>query len=221
MKPEPWQRIKEILGDALDLEPGAREAFVRDAANDDPSLLAELLRLVKESEHETDLLSRPILADAKALSQDEAPRFAPSAFLARRFRIVRFIARGGMGEVYEAEDVELNERVALKAIRQSIASDTGRALFKREIQLARRIAHPNVCRIFDLAQHEDSGAGEPVLLLSMEVIEGQTLSEYLRLQGPLTFRAALPLVEEIAAGLQAVHDAGVIHGDLKPGNVMP
>jgi serine/threonine protein kinase len=70
-----------------------------------------------------------------------------------------------------------------------------RALFRREIQLARRVTHPNVCRIFDLEQHEDPESGEPVLLRSMELIEGQTLAEYLRVNGPLTFRAALPLID--------------------------
>jgi len=156
MSPERWQRLKDIFGDALELPPPEREAFVRRAAADDPEMLAELIEMLRESERETDLLSRPALADAKALSREEAPRFAPSTFLARRFRIVRFIARGGMGEVYEAEDVELGERVALKAIRQRVNADSElRALFRREVQMARRVTHPNVCRIFDLAQHED------------------------------------------------------------------
>jgi Tol biopolymer transport system component len=221
MTPEQWHRMKQIFGGALELELGAREAFARSAAGDDSELLAELLQMLTEIERETGLLSKPVLADAKALSQEEAPRFAPSAVLARRFRIVRFIARGGMGEVYEAEDIELGERVALKAIRRHVAADAElRALFRREVQLARSVTHPNVCRIFDLEQHEDPETGETTLLLSMELIEGQTLAEYLRLNGPLNFRSALPLIEEIAAGLQAVHDAEIVHGDLKPGNVM-
>jgi Tol biopolymer transport system component len=221
MTQEQWEQVKTILMDALDLEPAEREAYARRAANDDAIMVPELLRLLKENERESDLLSRPILANAKAVIQEEAPRFPPSTFLAKRFRIVRFIARGGMGEVYEAEDVELGEHVALKAIRPRVASDPElRLLFKREIQLARRVTHPNVCRIFDLAQHEDPAHSHTSLLLSMELIEGQTLSEHLRINGPLTFRGAMPLIEDIAAGLQAVHDAGIVHGDLKPGNVM-
>jgi Tol biopolymer transport system component len=214
-----WEHVKAILGDAFERKPAERESFVREAAKDDADLLAELVRLLKEDERDTDLLSEPALASARAWSRDEPPRFAPSTVLAGRFRIVRFIARGGMGEVYEAEDLDLGERIALKVIRKRVASDADlRALFKREIQLARRVTHPNVCRIFDL--HEDSGNDEPILLLSMELIEGQTLAEYLRQNGPLAFRDALPLIEDIATGLQAVHDAGIIHGDLKPGNVM-
>ena len=219
MTPERWEKLKQIFGDALEREPAEREAFVRDAAKDDPELLSELLRLLDESDRDSGLLSRPALTRAGA--SDEGPRFSAETVLARRFRIVRFIARGGMGEVYEAEDLELGGHVALKAIRRHIAPDSELlALFRNEIQLARRVTHPNVCRIFDLAQHEDADGGPTVMLLSMELLDGPTLSEHLRANGPLRFRDALPLIEEIAAGLQAIHDAGIIHGDLKPGNVM-
>jgi Tol biopolymer transport system component len=219
MTPERWEKLKQIFGEALELEPAKREGFVREAARDDAELLKELLRLLDESDRDSKLLSRPALARGRAFEQDDGPRFSPGTVLARRFRIIRFIARGGMGEVYAAEDLELGERVALKAIRRNIAPDSELlALFKKEVQLARRVTHPNVCRIFDLAQHEDGGT--MVMLLSMELLDGHTLSERLRDTGPLTFREAWPLIEEIAAGLQAVHDAGIIHGDLKPGNVM-
>jgi Tol biopolymer transport system component len=221
MTRQQWQRVKEIFGEAMDRPPADREQFIRETAADNPELTGELLRLLRETARDSDLLSKPVLANARAVTRDEAPRFGPSALLARRFRIVRFIARGGMGEVYEAEDLELGERVALKAIRQLSGSDTDlRPLFKREIQLARHVTHPNVCRIFDLAQHEFPESGQPVLLLSMELIEGQSLTEYLRQNGPLHYRSALPLIEDVAAGLQAIHDAGIVHGDLKPGNVM-
>lgn len=82
--------------------------------------------------------------------------------LAGRFRIVRFIARGGMGELYEAEDLELRERVALKAMRPEIAADQeANRRFRREVQLARQVTHPNICRIFDLFQHQPPGGGPP------------------------------------------------------------
>lgn len=221
MTPERWEKLKQIFGDALEREPAEREAFVREAAQDDPDLLSDLLRLLEESDRDSKLLSRPALTRARPLGPDEGPRFAPETVLARRFRVVRFIAQGGMGEVYEAEDLELGGRVALKAIRRRIAPDHEMlALFKREIQLARLVTHPNVCRIFDLVQEEDAKTGGATMLLSMELLDGQTLSDHLQQHGPFTFRDALPLIEEIAAGLQAVHDAGIIHGDLKPGNVM-
>jgi len=219
MTPERWEKLKGIFGDALEREPADRESFVREATKSDPELLSELLRLLEESDRDSKLLSRPALTRARPIEPDEGPRFVPGTVLARRFRIVRFIARGGMGEVYEAEDLELGERVALKAIRRNIAPDSELlSLFKKEVQLARRVTHPNVCRIFDLAQHDE---GEAItMLLSMELLEGRTLSEHLRDAGAMSYRDALPLIEEIAAGLQAVHDAGIIHGDLKPANVM-
>ena len=213
MTPEQWNRVKEIFGDALEREPSDRESFIREAAKDDADLLAELLRLLKENERDSDLLSQLAVADTRAIRPEEPPRFAASTLLARRFRIVRFIARGGMGEVYEAEDLELGERVALKAIRPRVASDLElRALFKREVQLARRVTHPNVCRIFDLHENPPED-GEPVLLLSMELIEGQTLAHHLLQNGTMSFDDMLLIIEQIGAGLQAVHDAGVIHGD--------
>ena len=217
MTPEQWEKLNRIFGDALEREPSTREAFAREQAKEDGELLQEVLRLLEVSDCGTQL-SRPAFMQARPLGLEPAPKFAARSVLANRFRVVRLIAQGGMGEVYEAEDLELGERIALKAIRQRVANTDLRALLKREIQLARRVTHPNVCRIFDL--HEDTTNGESTLLLSMELIEGQTLAEYLLHNGPMTFRDALPIIEDVAAGLQAVHDAGIIHGDLKPANVM-
>src|SRR5260370_4815286 len=161
-----WEKLKQIFGDALEHDTAEREEFVRAAVQGDAELLSELLRMLEESDRESGPLSRPALAGARPLRQEEPPRFAPNTTLARRFRIIRFIARGGMGEVYEAEDLELGERVALKAIRQRVAPDSELlALFKREVQLARRVTHPNVCRIFDLAPHEDPDNGGTTTLL--------------------------------------------------------
>ncbi len=98
--------------------------------------------------------------------------FQTDETVAQRYRIVRFIAEGGMGEVYEAFDLELRERVALKTIRAELAESAPMLeRFKREIQLARRVAHPNVCRIFDLGHHEE------VTFLTMELLNGETLSQ--------------------------------------------
>ena len=221
MTPESWGRVKEIFADALEREPDERRTFAIEASAGDVELLREVLRLLVENDRETGLLSTPAVVFPRPMAADMGPRFAESMLLARRFRIVRFIARGGMGEVYEAEDLELGENVALKTIRQGTAPDDDLlALLKKEVQLARRVTHPNVCRIYDLAQHEDEPGQAGTTLLSMEFLDGQTLAEHLRLSGPFTWRDALPLIEQIGAGIQAAHDAGIIHGDLKPGNVM-
>jgi serine/threonine protein kinase len=135
--------------------------------------------------------------------------------LAHRYKVLRFIGEGGMGEVYEAEDCELRERVALKTILPEIASrEESIRHFKREIQLARKVTHPNVCRIFDLVYH---GA---TIFLTMELLEGETLSQRLRRTGALTTSEAFPLVAQMAAALAAAHKAGIVHRDFKCSNVM-
>ncbi|MGA2813252.1 MAG: protein kinase [Candidatus Acidiferrum sp.] len=150
--------------------------------------------------------------------------FSKGQVLAARFRILRFVARGGMGEVYEAEDLELNERVALKTVRFEMA-DNERSIerFKREIQLARKVTHPNVCRTFDVFRHAEQdaeGSSRETLIVSMELLRGTTLSQRIQLDSRLSTARALPIVEQIAAGLQAAHDAGVVHRDFKSANVI-
>jgi serine/threonine protein kinase/tetratricopeptide (TPR) repeat protein/TolB-like protein len=152
--------------------------------------------------------------------RDEVPeRFRIDQVVAGRFRIIAFIGRGGMGEVYEAQDNELGERVALKTLRLG-REEAARAIerFRREILLARRVTHPNVCRIFDVFRHEDETGGV-VLLLSMELLAGETLGERLR-NGRVSPAAALPIVRHMGAALAAAHEAGIVHRDFKPDNVM-
>ena len=166
------------------------------------------------------MLDNPALS-AKWLSAPlpEQHVFDVGETLAGRFEIVRFIGRGGMGEVYEANDLELGDHVAIKTVLPEFTADpTGLRRFKREIQLARKVTHPNVCRIFDVAHHERDG--RKYTFLSMELLEGETLSEHLKTKGRLTTDEALPLVRQMAAGLDALHQAGIVHRDFKPGNVM-
>jgi serine/threonine protein kinase/tetratricopeptide (TPR) repeat protein len=151
--------------------------------------------------------------------------FAPGQVLASRFKVVRFVARGGMGEVYEVEDLELNERVAVKTARFESsrgANDVER--FRREIQLARKVTHPNVCRTFDVFRHVSvdaaTGSSTETLLVSMELLEGKSLDKRVRGANRMTTDEALPIVKQLCAGLQAAHNAGVIHRDFKSSNVM-
>jgi serine/threonine protein kinase/tetratricopeptide (TPR) repeat protein len=155
------------------------------------------------------------------------PRFSSHQIVAARYEILRFIGRGSMGEVYEAHDNALNERVALKIISPEAAGDERTlARFKREIQLARKVTHPNVCRIFDLGSHQEPRAGEgtspapPTTFFTMELLEGETLTQRLQRTDHLSMDEALPIIEQIAAGLHAAHQAGIIHRDFKTGNVM-
>ena len=146
--------------------------------------------------------------------------FAPGSVVANRYRIERFLARGGMGEVYEAFDQELSERVALKTV-VSTACDSPRAerKLKGEVQLARRISHPNVCRIYDLGVHEPSGGRARVHFLTMEFIEGESLGRRLK-SGPLPSDEASAIARQLLGALAAAHEAGVLHRDFKSDNVM-
>ena len=163
-----------------------------------------------------------VVPHAQSSSAAERAVFAPSDLVAGRYRIVRFVARGGMGEVYEAEDTLLRARVALKTIRAEIAEDQHVVeRFKREINLARKVSHPNVCRCFDIGVHHfaDAAAGE-VTFLTMEFLSGETLEELLHREGPLTTAAALPLVRQMSDALAAAHRVGIVHRDFKSANVM-
>jgi serine/threonine protein kinase/tetratricopeptide (TPR) repeat protein len=125
-----------------------------------------------------------------------------------------------MGEVYKAEDVELREQVALKTIRSEFLQDT-HALerFKREVHLAKQVTHPNVCRIFDLFRHATS-VNTSILLVTMELLRGETLAAYLGHRGRMTWREASPIAFQMANGLGAAHQMGILHRDFKPGNVV-
>ena len=143
------------------------------------------------------------------------PVLAPGAVLSGRYRIVSLIGRGGMGEVYRADDLRLGLPVALKFLPARIAADPTRVeQLLGEVRVGRRITHPNVCRIHDVGEL----AGRP--FLSMEYIDGEDLASLLRRVGRLAPERVLYIAAHLIAGLAAAHDRGVIHRDLKPANVM-
>lgn len=151
---------------------------------------------------------------------DFATTFRPGTLVGDRYEIRRFIARGGMGEVYEAYDRQLRERVALKAV-SSAACDSQRAIrdLKAEVALARRVTHPNVCRIYDLGTHVLTSGAE-LYFLTMEFVEGKTLGHLLRRHGALPLDEALRLARALLQGLGAAHSAGILHRDFKSDNVI-
>ena len=142
-------------------------------------------------------------------------RFTPGQILGNRYRIVALLGRGGMGEVYRAEDLSLHQPVALKFLQREARRDP--AFMQRirdEVRLARQVSHPNVCRVHDI------GESDGQLFLSMEYIDGEDLAVLLRRIGRLPEEKALEIARQVCAGLAAAHAAGVLHRDLKPANVM-
>ncbi|MFC2171311.1 protein kinase [Acidobacteriota bacterium] len=145
--------------------------------------------------------------------------FKTGDILADRYQVTRFISSGGMGEVYEVEDLHLGVQVALKTIRQAVSDRSkARERFKREILLARSISHPNVCRIYDLGVHKTDDL--EITFLTMEFLSGETLSDRLGRLGRLSVNEAAPIVIQIASALDAAHYAGVLHRDLKSSNII-
>lgn len=135
--------------------------------------------------------------------------------LGRRYELLRFVGGGGMGVVYEAHDRELDEVVALKMLKPSMVNDPEKiGRLKTEIRLARRITHPNVVRTYDFAQIDDQA------MISMEHVRGITLREAIDDHGRVNFHAAMRLARQICSGIAAAHRAGVLHRDIKPGNII-
>jgi eukaryotic-like serine/threonine-protein kinase len=225
LTPQQWENVKALFETALEKTPTDRTSFLAKAAQD-TMVRYEVERLLAHHVESGGFLSAPAFPfTASSSNSAQTSFFGPGDLLADRFRITRFLARGGMGEVYEAEDVELHERVALKSIRSELLYDN-RALdrFKREVHLARKVTHPNVCRIFDLfRQPSIVVAGQsrgPMIFVAMELLEGETLAEFLKRQPRMRVEETRPIALQIASGLGAAHAAGVLHRDFKPGNVL-
>jgi serine/threonine protein kinase len=220
MTPELWQRLKPLFYGAL--REGARDrvAFVNAARKGDPELKKHLEEELLEAEQQdTEALEAPITHGNSYLDRAES-RFQPGELVLGRFRIVRPIGKGGMGEVYEAEDLQLGT-IALKTIRNCIASSSDTfELFRHEVKLARRISGPQVCRIHELYLLQASGTHDATAFLTMEYLDGITLYERIHRDGPLPWKEALSITLEICEGLRLIHEKGIIHRDLKPSNIM-
>lgn len=148
---------------------------------------------------------------------EHGARYVPGQLLGSRFRIVQLLGHGGMGEVYEAADLDLNQHVALKLVRpESQESPKLLSLLRDEVRKARSVSHRNVCRVYDL-ERDDAAA---TCFVTMELIRGETLHARLRRTGIQTPVRTLPIVRQIADGMDAIHARQMLHLDLKPANVM-
>jgi tetratricopeptide (TPR) repeat protein len=219
-----FARLSEWFEGAVDLPPPERQAFLEKIRRDEGDAMAdELARLLAangdSSGTPTGTMLQPVVRIPAGDIHGETPAFREGDVILHRFRIVRLLGRGGMGEVYEAHDQELG-RVALKTIRRDMFGD--RALlqrFKQEVQLARQVTSPYVCRIHELFMVPDDGPRRVAAFLTMELLEGTTLARRIE-QGPLPWNEAERIAVELCQGLEALHAAGLVHRDFKPGNAM-
>jgi len=160
-------------------------------------------------------LSSPDPRSPSSPSSSVHGRFEPGTRLGTRYRVVGLLGRGGMGEVYRADDLELNQSVALKFLPEKLArSAADLAHLRQEVRIARQIAHPNVCRTYDIAEADGQ------VFVVMEYVDGEDLASVLRRLGRPTPDKALEIARQLCLGLGAAHENGVLHRDLKPANIM-
>ncbi len=232
MKPDRWRKVDELFEAALEREPASRAAFLDQACGSDRELRREVEKMLDFDNKAQDFIKTDVFNVAARLitqpresatpkkslftsdSIDDA-RFVPGDILSERYRIVGLLGRGGMGEVYRADDLKLKQSVALKFLPASLNTD-GAALarFYKEVSVARQISHRHVCRVYDVAEYQ----GEH--FISMEFVRGEELSSLLKRIGRVPQDKAVEVARQLCAGLAAVHERGVLHRDLKPANIM-
>ena len=197
------QQAKELFLRALSIPTAGRQAFVADACGGDEELKAEVESLLAFHEEEE---------GPQPAGESMGARFEAGQIFADRYRMIAHIGRGGMGEVWRADDLLLGAPVALKFI--GPATETARRDILNEVRLARAITHPAVCRVFDVGE----AAGE--VFFSMELVNGEDLASLIQHAGRLPSEKVIDIARQLCAGLTAAHAQGVLHRDLKPANVL-
>lgn len=221
MTPEQWAQVKDLFAEAAEVASDERLIWL-ESQTVDAEVMAEVRRMLAHmGSASSELLGGHVQLKAFTAAAAHAASLQAGQILAGRYQIERLIGVGGMGEVYEAEDLDLGERIAVKVMRASLVeNEEAIGRFKREIQLARTVTHPNVCRIFDLQRHHDVDTGRITTFLTMELIDGEPMHRYLGRKGILKAPEVLALMRPIADALEMAHARRVIHRDFKPGNVL-
>jgi serine/threonine protein kinase len=212
MEPERWQQIDQIVAAALEREEGERSAYLDEACGGDEALRRKVETLLVAHKEAEDFLEEPAVEMvAEGFAKDEADTLVGSQL--GSYKIISFIAAGGMGEVYRARDTQLDREVAIKVLPAEFTQDPERlARFQREAKLLAALNHPNIAAIYGLEESDG------IRFLVLELVEGQTLAEKVA-KGPLPVEEVLEVCRQIAEGVEAAHEKGVIHRDLKPANV--
>ena len=213
MTPERWQQVKQLFNSALEREQNQRSAFLAEACRGDEYLRSEVESLLSSHERDGRFIDAPAFEYAAALLSDKQSTMAAGQTLGS-YRILATLGRGGMGEVYLAEDTRLGRKVALKFLPSSFAQDQDRLRrFEREARAASALNHPNILTIYDV------GVSEGRNFIATEYVEGETLRQRMG-HSRLSVAEALDVAIQVASALATAHQAGIIHRDIKPENIM-
>ncbi len=213
MNPERWQKLDELFHLALECQPGEREALIADACKGDEELLRELESMLEHHEQARDFIESPAYAiEPDTLIDGPAETLLPGARLGH-YKVRSHIAKGGMGEVYLAQDIELGRYVALKILPHTLFEDPDRLRrFEREARAASALNHPNIVTIYEIGKAQEGP------FIAMELVEGRMLREIIDQRPPPA--TVFQLGRQMAAALRVAHAAGIVHRDIKPENII-
>ncbi|HET6976842.1 MAG TPA: protein kinase [Pyrinomonadaceae bacterium] len=213
MTPERWQQVKEIFNSAINYQPEERSSFVSRACSGDEELRHEVESLIASHEESGSFIDKPAFEAAASLLTREKVELNSGHMIAS-YEVISFISRGGMGEVYLAEDKRLGRKVALKLLPVAFTTDDDRLRrFEQEARAASALNHPNIITIYEITKATGSH------IIATEFVEGETLRSRL-IRAPLSLAETLNIAMQIADALSAAHKAGIIHRDIKPENIM-
>ncbi|OLE54806.1 MAG: hypothetical protein AUG51_06805 [Acidobacteria bacterium 13_1_20CM_3_53_8] len=213
MTPEQWQQVKEIFHSALDIAPERRAVFLDEACAGRDSLRVEVESLIRSHEEAGSFIDSPAYEVAAEFLMDDTAHSLIGE-LVGPYKIVGLLGKGGMGEVYLAEDMRLGRRVAMKLLPREFTKDVNRLRrFEQEARAASALNHPNILTIYEIGR---AGASH---FIATEFIDGETLRQRVQREG-VEIIEAIDVAVQIASALAAAHKAGIIHRDIKPENVM-
>ncbi len=215
MEPDHWQKVDRLCHSALEVEDSQRAAFFEKACGEDESLKQEVESLLAQSGTDSFLAAPAMEVAGKALAGLASETACPN--MIGRYRVVRLLGEGGMGAVYEAEQDQPRRVVALKVIKPGFATAQNLRRFQHESQALGRLQHPGIAQVYE-ASTADTGFG-PQPYFAMELIRGRPLHEYAEAH-QLNARQRLALMARVCDAVDHAHQRGVIHRDLKPGNIL-